>query len=228
VADANNRRRVAGVPLDVRRLAAIVAVASVVAIAVVVVVVLSSGGSRESEPSSRPDRPSVGNQGATATLPNTHPRGVRLGCSSTSSAGGFRRPFADPGNLVVDSLVLAGAAEPTPRSYIRAGIADHGIAAVKFPLFVVAGHSVTVQIPRPARRLAGLAYAGRLRDADHTLNFVSCSVDRSRSRASGLPVTFWPGGLVTERPACVPLDVYVDDEPSPQHVAVSLGRPCDA
>ena len=152
-----------------------------------------------------------------------------MGCSSTSSAGGFRRPFADPGNLVVDSLVLAGAAEPTPRSYIRAGIADHGIAAVKFPLFVVAGHSVTVQIPRSARRLAGLAYAGgRLRDADHTLNFVSCSVDRSRSRASGLPVTFWSGGLVTERPACVPLDVYVDDEPSPQHVAVSLGRPCDA
>lgn len=151
-----------------------------------------------------------------------------MGCSSTSSAGRFRRAFADPGNLVVDSLVLAGAAEPTPASYIRAGIADHGIAGVKFPLFVVAGHSVTVQIPRPARRLAGLAYGGRVHDVDHTINFVSCSVDKSRSRASGLPVTFWPGGLQTQRPACVPLDVYVDDEPSPQQVAVSLGRRCDA
>lgn len=196
----------------------------VIAIAVVIAVVLFSGGSRESGPSSRPDRPSVGNQGATATLPKTHPRGVRMGCSSTSSAGRFRRAFADPGSLVVDSLVLAGAAEPTSRSEIRAGIADHGIAGVKFPLFVVAGHAVTVQIPRPARRFAGLAYG---RDADHTINFVSCSVAKSRSRASGLPVTFWPGGLQTQRPACVPLDVYVDDESSPQHVAVSLGRPCE-
>jgi hypothetical protein len=47
----------------------------------------------------------------------------------------------------------------------------------------------------------------------------------SGSTAGG-SVTFWSGGLVADEPHCVPLDVYVDDNPTPQRVSVELGARC--
>jgi hypothetical protein len=65
------------------------------------------------------------------------------------------------------------------------------------------------------------------------MTFVACRPGRppssyrdygpSASYADGQAVTFWSGFVVLRRPACVPLDVYVDDDPSPQHAVIDMG-----
>ena len=62
-------------------------------------------------------------------------------------------------------------------------------------------------------------------DGHHTVTFVACSAGESRSTAGG-PVTFWSGFVMVSEPACVPLDVYIDDEPRPRRVKIELGRRC--
>jgi hypothetical protein len=108
----------------------------------------------------------------------------------------------------------------------------------KFPLLVRAGHTVTVRIAKETRKVAGLAYAGmgngplpqgdvRLRDTADAMRFVACRPDqRSGSRADREPVTFWSGGLLAAKPACVPLEVRVDRDPSPARATIELGAPC--
>ena len=76
----------------------------------------------------------------------------------------------------------------------------------------------------------------RLRDAAHTMTFVACQPGNparsyrpygpSASYADGEAVTFWSGFVVMRKTACVPLKVYIDDDPSPRHVELSLGRRC--
>lgn len=167
----------------------------------------------------------------------THPSGVVVGCARRSEAD-FPGAFTDPRNLVVGPLVLVGAGEPTPASVVRE------FGGNKFPLLVKAGHTVTLRLPRAVRSLAGLAYGGlgkrplpegevRLGDAAHTMTFVACrpgSPTRtyrpdgpSASRADGEAVTFWSGFVVMHKPACVPLQVFVDDDPSPREAVIDMG-----
>jgi hypothetical protein len=144
------------------------------------------------------------------------------------SEANFGQAFTDPGNLVVGPLLLVGGAEPTSEATILAHDGQ------KYPLLVKAGHTVTVQIPRSARRTAGLAYGGllpegrvRLRDAYDTITFVACGRNEPSGSTAGGPVTFWSGFVLTRAPDCVPLNVYVDDEPSPRHAVVPVGPgPC--
>lgn len=103
----------------------------------------------------------------------------------------------------------------------------------KFPLLVKAGHTVTVQVAPRGRRVAGLAYGPLpegetlMRDTYTSVTFVACRPGGpSGSSADGVAVTFWSGFVLTRNPACVPLNVYVDNEPSPRHVGLSLGRRC--
>jgi hypothetical protein len=131
-----------------------------------------------------------------------------------------------------------GAGEPTPESVVRE------FGGNKFPLLVAAGHTVTLRLARAVRSLAGLAYGGlgkrplpegevRLGDAAHTMTFVACrpgSPTRtyrpdgpSASRADGEAVTFWSGFVVMHKPACVPLQVFVDDDPSPREAVIDMG-----
>jgi hypothetical protein len=49
---------------------------------------------------------------------------------------------------------------------------------------------------------------------------------RSGSSADGQPVTFWSGFVLTAAPRCVPLDVWVDDEPAPRRVVLAMGVRC--
>jgi hypothetical protein len=65
------------------------------------------------------------------------------------------------------------------------------------------------------------------------LTFVACQPGRSfrsyrpdgpsASYADGGAVTFWSGFVLTRRPACVPLEVYVDDDPSPHQAVIDMG-----
>jgi hypothetical protein len=170
-------------------------------------------------------------------LQGPHPRGVIVDCARRSEAD-FPGAFTDPRNLVVGPLVLNGAGETTPASVVRE------FGGNKFPLLVKAGHTVTLQLPRAVRTFAGLAYGGlgngplpegetRLRDTAHTMTFVACEPGRpsrtyrldgpSASHADGQSVTFWSGFVVMRKPACVPLQVYVDDDPSPRHAVIDMG-----
>jgi hypothetical protein len=158
----------------------------------------------------------------------THPRGVILDCAVRSEAD-FGPAFSDPGNLVVGPLALVGGAEPSSAATILAHDGQ------KYPLLVKAGHTVTVRLPRDARRTAGLAYGpfpeGRvqLRDAHDTITFVACRPDEASGSSAGGPVTFWSGFVLTRAPDCVPLDVYVDDEASPRRAVVPVGPgPCES
>jgi hypothetical protein len=72
----------------------------------------------------------------------------------------------------------------------------------------------------------------RLRDTAHTMTFVACEPGRptrryrpdgpSASYADGQQVTFWSGFVVLRRPVCVPLDVYVDGDPSPRRAVIDM------
>jgi hypothetical protein len=184
--------------------------ASVAAVAAVAAVLLvPSEPSRSSAPTSMTDS-----------------RTVREDCS-TRSESSFPGAFTDPRNVVVGPLVLIGAAY-TPASTVRK------FGGNKFPLLVKAGHTVTVRLPRGARRVAGLAYGPlpqgrevRPRDAHQAVTFVACRPGGpSGTSADGTAVTFWSGGVAARAPACVALELYVDREPSPRRVGLSFGRRC--
>src|SRR5215208_3833594 len=165
-------------------------------------------------------------------------RGAREDCSTRSEAD-FPGAYTSPQNLVVGPLVLIGGA------YTHADTVRE-FGGNKFPLLVKSGHVVTVRVGRRApraRRVAGLAYGvlpqreTTLRDTHRTVTFVACrqgtAPDHSSpsgpsgSRADGTPVTFWSGFFLARRPACVALEVYVDDERSPRRAGLPLGRRCD-
>jgi hypothetical protein len=173
--------------------------------------------------------PTANSEGGTLPArPGTHPRGVILDCSMRSEAD-FGQAYADPSNLVVGPLLLVGGAEPTSEATVLAHDGQ------KYPLLVKAAHTVTVQLPRRARRTAGLAYGPfpegrvRVRDAHDTITFVACGPDEPSGSSAGGPVTFWSGFVMTHIPDCVPLNVYVDDEPSPRHAVVPVGPgPCES
>jgi hypothetical protein len=166
-------------------------------------------------------------------------RASREDCSTRSEAN-FPGAFTSSRNLVVGPLVLIGGAYTDPRTVREFG-------GNKFPLLVKAGHSVTVRLARSARTSAGLAYGGtygpltttKLRDTYDSVTFVACrpapgprrrhnspTEGPSGSYADGASVTFWSGFVLTRAPACVPLDIYLDDAPSPRRVGLPLGRRC--
>lgn len=157
--------------------------------------------------------------------PPTRPHGVVEDCSTRSEAG-FPAAFSDPRNVVVGPLVLVGAAYTAPETVREFG-------GNKFPALVRAGHRVTVALSRRTRRVAGLGY-GPLpqavelspRDGHRVVTFIACRRGGpSGSTADGEPVTFWSGFVLTASPRCVPLEVWVDDEPSPRHAALRMGVP---
>jgi hypothetical protein len=166
---------------------------------------------------------------------------VVVGCARRSE-GDFPGAFTDSANLTVGPLALMGAAHTDART-----VREYG--GNKFPLLVKAGRTVTVRLAREVRRSAGLIYGGlgkrplrdgphRLRDAADAMKFVACRPGRpseryrpegpSESRADGKQVTFWSGFVLTRTPACLPLEIYIDDNPTPRRVGLPLGRRCRA
>jgi hypothetical protein len=167
----------------------------------------AAGGGCGGSDARSPERPAA----AAERAPAQRPRAVFEDCSTRSEAD-FPGAYADPANVVVGPLALVGAA------YTPADVVEE-FGGNKFPLLVVGGHEVTLQLSRRTHRVAGLAYGPlpqgelRLRDSHRAVRFVAC--------AQG--ITFWSGGVVAREPACVPLHVWVDDEPVPRRVTLRMG-----
>jgi hypothetical protein len=153
------------------------------------------------------------------------PRGAVEDCSTRSEAD-FPGAFDDPANLVVGSLALIGAGEATPAEIVQR------VGGQKFPVLVREGHVVTLRVGEGDRAHAALGYGplpqGEIdfRDGHETVTFVACEHGEASGSSSDGPVTFWSGFILVGRPACVPLDVYVDTRPEPRRVELELGRAC--
>jgi hypothetical protein len=177
--------------------------------------------------SQEPEPASTATGASPAGLRQSPSRGVFVDCSWHSEAT-FPGAFRDPGNIVVGPLALVAGATAAGQSpaLIRK------LGGWKSPLLVRAGHTVTLRIPEAARKFAGLGYGPLpqgfidVHDAHHTITFVPCP--RDEPAYAGVqptvgPVTFWSGGIIVNRaPACVPLEVFIDDEREPRRLVVSL------
>ena len=162
---------------------------------------------------------------AAAKSPHTgHP----ATCARQSIAP-FPGAYTGSGNLVVGPLAMIGAGRATSAETVAR------FGGNKFPALVRAGHTVTVELSRRARRSASLFYAiggggvltqTRVGDGRRAITFRACSARRARSNADGAPVTFWSGFVVVSRPMCVRLTVWVDAEVAPRRARIPLGRLC--
>ena len=206
------------------RLVLLLAVAAA-AITAAAVVIATRGG--DPKPAAPPAAPAPAP--ATAEPAQKPGRGVKETCETRSEAS-FGRPFQARRNLVVGPLVLVGGAVFTTPNVVRS------YGGQKFPVLVRAEHRVTLAIPREARTFAGLGYGPlpqgeiTLQEAHKQVTFVACPSDEPSFSMPGQnvgPTTFWSGFVVVDEPHCVPVDVWVDDEPAPQRVVLELGvRPC--
>jgi hypothetical protein len=155
------------------------------------------------------------------------PEGAPATCGHQSSAS-FPRSGRD---LVVGPLVLVGArADTSAETVARFG-------GQKYPALVLAGHRVTIELAREAEPSMSLYYA----DDHHTaaggertvaaghrvVAFRSCSKARAGSAYAGRDATFWSGFVLTTKPRCVALRVWVDGARTPRRARIPLGRPCD-
>jgi hypothetical protein len=170
----------------------------------------AAGGCGGSD-ASAPDPPAAASVATAERPPAQRPRAVVEDCSTRSEAE-FPGAYADPANVVVGPLALVGAAYTPPDV-----VAEFG--GNKFALLVAPGHDVTLQLSRRTHRVAGLAYGPlpqgevRHRDSHRAVRFVACPD----------AITFWSGAVVMREPACVPLHVWVDDEPVPRRATLRMG-----
>jgi hypothetical protein len=212
-----------------------VAIAGAATVAAVALALALAGGS---------SAPAAPKPAATHTHPapprpsaTTRFGGAREDCSTRSEAN-FPGAFTDARNLVVGPLVMTGGAYTDAETVRKFG-------GNKFALLVKAGHVVTVRLADRAPSFAGLAYGPlpqgetRLSDTHRSVTFVACRPGKasrhssptdgpSGSSADGTAVTFWAGFVLTRKPVCLPLEIYVDDERSPRHAGLGLGRRCSA
>jgi len=157
-------------------------------------------------------------------LPRERPRGEVVKCWRLSGFGQSLRDYTLPRNLIVGPLAIR-----------HAGPARQGLGAGRRgdKLFVIVkgGHRVTLEIPRSSRREAGFVVPDGLPHGglDHrytrrVATFVAC--ERGEHPESwSWPVSGWVGGLLVRSPRCVPLLVWVDDEPRPRRTILRVGVP---
>ena len=168
--------------------------------------------------------PTVSAWAKSANQSRERPRGVVESCATQSGAK-FPGAFTSPRNLVVGPLSLVGAGGSP--NFVWDSSGKEGFQ--KFPLLVKQNHRVTLELSQRTRRGAGLAYGPlprgevHLRDTHRAVTFIACRSGKSLSSADGQPVTFWSGSVLARSPRCVPLLVWVDNQPSPRRVVISLG-----
>jgi hypothetical protein len=203
------------------------AIASTVITAAAAVILATSGHATTVGPANQTVTPTATPTGSSAAASRERPRGVVADCAKGSGigrGGSLNSVFRSRWNLVIGPLAMTGAAT-TPGYY------SPEAGGNKFPLYVRAGHRVTLALTRATRGRAGLHYsplpngAVPVRDGYRVITFISC---RRGEFSPGLGsnagrLSFWAGGVVAPAPLCVPLLVWVDDEPSPQRGVIDLG-----
>jgi hypothetical protein len=164
--------------------------------------------------------------GAAAAAAPQRPEGAPATCRHQSSAG-FPKSSR---NLVVGPLVLVGARAHSPPETIAK------FGGQKYPAVVLAGHRITVELPRGVRRSLSLLYADdywklpdgerTVRDGHRVVEFRACAPNRADSSYNGRPATFWSGFVLTTVPRCLKLRIWIDDERTPRRARIPLGRRC--
>lgn len=168
------------------------------------------------------------------TAAGERPRGVVENCSTIRGVMAARE-FAKPWNLVVGPLAILRA-----NVIFRSDLLPHADSAgeVGDKLFVLvrAGHRITLELSPSTGRGAGLAFGPYpngdvyLRDTRRVVTFVSCRRGESQATTPpyGWPVSGWVGLVIVRSPRCVPLRIWVDDEPRPRGAVIRLGvRDCE-
>jgi len=161
------------------------------------------------------------------------PRGVVADCAKGGLGGGQGHgnlnAWKSRWNLVVGPLAMVGAAG------IPGGYHD-GFHGNKFPMYLLAGHRVTLSLTRDTRRRAGIAYGPlpqgdvRVAEAHRVLTLIACRRGEYSPNSGGPAgrASFWAGGIVADAPRCVPLLFWVDDETRPRRAVIHLGvRDCE-
>jgi hypothetical protein len=155
------------------------------------------------------------------------PRGVVADCSKRSSQGqghGNLNAWRAARNLVVGPLAMVGAAE-IPGTY------HGGFHGNKFPLYLLAGHRVTLSLTPRTRGHAGIAYGPLpqgdvgVAEAHRVLTLIACRRGEYSPNSGGPAgrASFWAGGIVADAPRCVPLLMWVDKERAPRRAVIHLG-----
>lgn len=164
---------------------------------------------------------------ATATPAAERPRGVVEDCSRLSGFGQSLNDFRSPRNLVVGPLALLHAGGTL--AYVHGAVGEPG--GNKLFVVVKGGHRVTLELSRRTRRDAGFVFGTyrepnvRLHETRRVVTFVACRRGEYQGTPppSGWPVSGWVGGLLARSPMCVPLRVWVDDEPRPRRAVIRFG-----
>lgn len=190
------------------------------AVAMSVALALATSGRAEPRGSTKQAATSTKTPTTSRAAARERPRGVVEGCSRISGVGA-RRDFWIRLSLVVGPLALLRAARPWA----------YRVEGEKLFVVVRGAHRVTLELSRRTRRDAGLVF-GKFRNANvrlgetrRVVTFIACRRGERPpgSIPDGWPVSGWVGGLLARSPQCVPLLVWVDDEPSPRRAVIRFG-----
>jgi len=200
-----------------------IAIAST-AVATIVAVALATSGRAETAAPAKQTAMPMAMPITSRAAARERPRGVVEDCSRISGVGA-RRDFWIRSSLVVGPLALLHAAPPWA----------YRVEGEKLFVVVRGGHRVTLELSPRTRRGAGLVFGRfpnanvRLRDSRRVVTFIACQRGEKPpgSIPDGWPVSGWVGGLLARSPQCVPLLVWVNDEPSPRRAVIRFGvRDC--
>jgi hypothetical protein len=163
---------------------------------------------------------------ADAAESRERPRGVVSDCAKGGPGGGQGHgnlaAFKFRGTFVVGPLAMVGAAA-VPGAY------NTFFPGNKFPLYLLAGHRVTLSLTRGTRGHAGIAYGPRgghgVAGTFRVVTLIACRRGEFSPNLGGPAgrATFWSGGITADAPRCVPLLIWVDNEAAPRRAVIHLG-----
>jgi hypothetical protein len=167
----------------------------------------------------------LADSGSAQMAQRERPRGAVEDCSTTPGWG-RRDEFTRRQNLIVGPLAVE-------RAVPMLAYADN-VDGNKVFVYVRGGHRATLELSPRTRENVGLVFGrypdndASLRAARRVVTFIACRRgELPAGRFDGWPVTSWVGFLLATSPRCVPLLVWVDDEPRPRRAVIRFGvRDC--